>query len=510
MIPQDISFNINLIDDNNVLRPGLLKMQYNNGNVSFIFYRESSETKKLSQIPESTFQLSDFITFELDPKEKLATSLSGCRARLQLRFLSDNDLKIFQQYLSTKVRLRISACNPCVFFFEPLDPEICFIPPFSSTILPFTNQIQTHRITKKDLEIHGLLLESSSECETYSLSDFNSSLDETGKLTNISEFSMSLFNKDFDKTLLRDIWPLILLPDFTKMNKTERNEFIQKHKEKYRNVKLQWKLTTFKQWKNSPVLRSLVDLIEKDLKEHSNLFDSFEHPRNVQELCFNILLTLSLWDPDGATYTKGMVNYISPFLTSYIFDVNDDQQVILHDKSTSAYDDVEADIFWCFYYFYIQNDISKLINPNSQPQMKELFTNVGAILEKFFPEIIQLLLQKHAQNLDFLLDDCTHWYSTSNSFTRDEIIRLWISVISYSMTSEHADLKPYFIISILFALAPSLIEFTPMNNEEFLSIFNTLKKEKLNLNLLLVNTMKIMDITKQEQKLSTPPPSPSP
>lgn len=504
MLPQDISLNLCVIDENNSMRSGLLKMLSNNGNIKGLFYREKQEATKSSQTPDIVFYLSDFITIEFDPKDKLILTLSGCSSRLQLYFQCDNDIYIFQQYISNKIRFRKSFCNPCVYQFEPLDSSVSTIPPFSTTLLPQPdNQGQSSRVTIQDIEKVGLSFEPDPSIETLSSETFQKLFDSDGKVNNIEEFVKELFNKDIDKTILSQLWPLILFPDFTKKTKEERNQFILEKREVYQKVKLQWQLLTFQQWQNYPLLRSLVELLESDLVANTSLFEHFAHPKNVQTIAFNILLTLFYWDNDGASYVKGMIKYLVPFINSFIFDAPADDKVTLQDKVTTVdSNEVESDIFWCFYQFYQNNKIGELIHPSNQPQLKPLFISVGGILEAAFPELLRLLNHHHAENLDFLLDDVSAWYTTSGFFTCDEILRLWVTLTSFSVTSSDFQFNQYFIISLLFAISPSFLKYNPMNNQQFLKMFEETKKKKLDLNMLLKNAQKLIEIIQQRNNPS--------
>lgn len=505
MLPQDISLNLCIIDENNSMHSGLLKLLNNNGNIKGLFYRENPETKKPLPTPDNVFYLSDFITIELDPKDKLILTLSGCNSRLQLYFQCDNDIYIFQQYITTKVRFRKSFCNPCVYQFEPLDSTISTIPPFSTSILPVPdNQGKSLRVTLQDIEKVGLSFEPDLSIDTLSADSFYKSFDSEGRVSNIDEFAKELFNKDIDKVVLSKLWPLILFPDLPKKTKDEREQFIIEKREIYKKVKLQWQLLTFQQWQNYPVLRSLVELLESDLVANSTLFEHFAHPTNVQTIAFNILLTLYYWDNDGASYVKGMIKYLLPFINSFIFDAPTDEKVTLPDQVTTVNsDEVESDIFWCFYQFYVNHKIGDLIHPSNQPQLKPLFVAVVGILENTYPDLLKLLYNLHAESLDFLLDDVTGWYTTSGCFTQEEILRLWISLISFSVSSSNFQFNQYFIISFLFAMCPTFLKYNPMNNQQFLRMFNETKKKKLDLNMLLKNAQKLI-LNIQQKRNPTP------
>ena len=144
MIAQDTNINLCLITDNGETKKGLLKMQHNNGNVSLSFYpelaqdtpKQKSQVKRIAQIPEKVFQLSDFTMIEMDSKDHLIITLSGSRSHCILYFTRDHDIKHFLEYIAGKVRLKSSDCNPNVYLLEPLDNSAAPVTPFVATSLP--------------------------------------------------------------------------------------------------------------------------------------------------------------------------------------------------------------------------------------------------------------------------------------------------------------------------------------------------------------------------------------
>jgi hypothetical protein len=104
------------------------------------------------------------------------------------------------------------------------------------------------------------------------------------------------------------------------------------------------------------------------------------------------------------------------------------------------------------------------------PFLKQLYIAVGSLLEQHFPELHQLLYQKHAYSLDFLRDDCSKWFTTC--FEPDDIGRLWMSILSFSITCQFFQC---FTSSMLFSLAPLFLEINPLNCEEFVRRFHALK-----------------------------------
>lgn len=506
MIPQDTNINLCLISDSGATTKGLLKMQHNNGNVSLSFYPElvidsqkgKNQSKRIAQIPDCVFQLSDFTMIEMDQNDRLVVTLSGSRQRCVLYFTRDNDITHFLNYIGGKVRLKNSDCNPRVYLLEPLDSTASVVTPFLSTALPSTStrttkapsRVSLHRIQHPDLVFSTNVQVSQMSAESY-----NSLFDSEKQIIDKSKFPGIFYNVDVDLAVAGDLWKLLLEPDSAKaeLSLAERQEKTNHNRVMYREIKRQWQETTPRQWKNHGELRDLVALLEKDLMENSHLFQHFEHPGFVQKIAFNVLMTLSFWNWDNAAYVKGLITFLAPFLNSFIKDANL-ESVTLHDGSSLCTNDSEADIFWCFTIFYDHNSLCDLVRPSTKPLLKPLFIAIGYILEEHFPDLLDLLRQKHALSLDFLRDDVSKWFTTC--FTGDDIRRLWVSVLSFSSSFQFFQC---FIVSLLYSLAQSFVEMNPLNSDEFVRRFHVLKKS-VDLNLLLLNAQKILEILKKNSK----------
>lgn len=504
MNPQDLNINLTFIDDSSsddeqAKHKGQLKMQHNNGNVSLSFYPElnldpsRSSQRKFAQIPDHVFQLSDFTMIEMDPADRLIVTLSGSRSHCQLYFQVEKDIAAFLDYIGQKVCLKHSDCNPCIFLLESLDSSSSSIAPFMGTVLP---QASSHpaktptRVALQRIENHGLVYTCDSDVPKMSAEEYSALFDEEGRIRDDSGFPGIFFNVVVDQSVSGELWKLLLEHDDAKLTKAERLAKDEENRKLYHTVKEQWQSTTLKQWSNHPDLRALVGLLEKDLKAHPELFEQFSNPKQVQKIVFNIFLTLSIYNWDGASYVEGLVTFIAPFLDSFIKNV-EGNIVTTPDGRDVSTEEVEADIFSVFSKFYELNQLCDLVRPSRQPFLKPLFIAIGGILEKIFPELLQLLYQKHAFSLDFLRDDCSKWFTTC--FGLSDVRRLWISILSFPSTFQFFQC---FIVSFLFSLAPEFVEMNPLNSEEFVRRFHTLKK-KVGLNLLLKNTQKIRELTQK-------------
>jgi hypothetical protein len=499
MTQQDLNLRLCLTDDKtNREQKGQLKMQHNNGNVSLFFYpellietgvRPAQPERKIAQIPDHVFQLSDFTMIEMDPSDRLIVTLSGSRARCQLYFQKENDVTQFFDYIGQKVCLKHSDCNPCVLLLESLDSTNSAVAPFLATVLPKPQKAPV-RISLSKMQTNGLVFETDLPVRTISEGEFRALFDADGRILPDSGFPGIFFNVDVPYSYSGKLWKLLLDLEAAGRTEAERRSQDESNRTDYVTVKRQWQSTTRRQWNNHQELRSLVGLLERDLKAHPELFSRFSSGKSVMKIAFNVLLTLSVYNWDGAAYVEGLITFLSPFLNSFVQDA-DETTVTKPNGEQVPVEEVEADIFSCFSRFYDHNHLSDLVKPSRHPFLKPLFIANGELLNQYFPELLQLLYQKHAYSLDFLREDCSKWFTTC--FESDDIRRLWMSILSFSSAYQFFQC---FTVALLFSLAPQFLEINPLNCEEFVRRFQTLKK-RVGLNLLLVNTQKIRELTQR-------------
>ena len=502
MIPQDTNINLCLINDNDEPKKGLLKMQHNNGNVSLSFYPEviteptkKKAMKRIAQIPDKVFQLSDFTMIEMDSKDRLIVTLSGSRSHCVLYFTRDHDITHFLNYISGKVRLKSSDCNQFVYLLEPLDSTASVVSPFNATSLPQSSPHANKapsRVSLQKIQYPGLSFNTDTEVVKMGADEYKGLFDELGRIKDKSVFPAIFYNRDIDLAIAGDLWKLLLNPDDIEKTADERHQKDLKNLELYRQVKKQWQSTTPRQWKNHPDLRKLVDLLENDLDKHNELFEHFKKPDAVKRIAFNVLLTLSSWNWDNAAYVEDLITFLSPFLDSFIKDA-DCQHVTLHDGQVIDIEASESEIFWCFQQFYENNQLCDMVRPSAQPLLKPLFIAIGYILQENFPDLLQLLHQKHAFSIDFLREDVSKWFTTC--FQAADVRRLWISILSFTSSFQFFQC---FIVSLLFSLAPQFVEMNPLNSDEFIRRFHNLKK-KVSLNLLLLNSNNLMEVLNRKK-----------
>ena len=468
------------IDVKGEIKEGMLKMQHNNGNVSLSFFKEvdsqgNSTRKKYSQIPDRVNQLSDFTKVELDPDNQLALLLSGSRCQFKLIFKDEAKITTFFDYIGQKVSLKHSDCNPRVFLLESLDTTQQTINPFMATILPKpkTNTPQ-NRISHSKIKemVQNLKFDKESDVKFMSKENYNSLFDNDGKIQNKDEFQQNFYNVDVDPCCAGELWQLVLQPELMDKTKAEREEEDQKNLDIYQKVKKQWFNTSKKQWDNHTDLRKLVALLEEDIKAHDELFTQFENKHEVQKLAFNVLLTLSYYNWDHGLYTKGLITFLIPFLEPFVKDA-DGTNVTTHDGNKIEQEKAESAIFWCFFRFYENNMLYDMVKPSKTPKIKEIFKKVGEELQNNYTNLLELLFQKHAYSLDFLRDDCNAWFSTC--FKPKDLRRLWVSILTYGQNQYQ--FFGVFIISLLIYFSEDFVSQNPLNSEEFIRIFEDLKKK---------------------------------
>jgi hypothetical protein len=109
--------------------------------------------------------------------------------------------------------------------------------------------------------------------------------------------------------------------------------------------------------------RQLVGLLERDLCDKAALFAHFWNLTCVQRPAFNILLTPSHSNWDGACYVSDLITFLSPLVGSFIKEADCDS-VTAHDGTGAETDAAEGKIFSCFADFYEDNQLCNLVMPS--------------------------------------------------------------------------------------------------------------------------------------------------
>ncbi|OHS93841.1 hypothetical protein TRFO_02363 [Tritrichomonas foetus] len=453
MNSQDATFIVTYVDDQSKDRRGTLKVQHTNGNITFSFY--GSDKHPLPTIPDNVCNLSDFTVFDISTKNPLSISFSGPNSQTQFSFIKTDDKTRFMEFIGTKVRVIHSDLNPSLFLLESIDfGESAFC----TTILPnATSFKQPKRISLENYK------------------NFTSKRDlELVHITKDCFHTDKLYNANIDDNVLFDAIKSLLTRERTSDDAS------------YDQVKKQWKSIIPRQFSNHKNLQDLIRRLEADVNAHESLFSKYENPKRIMKIAFNVLLSYSIYNWDGALYYDGLIDLLFPFIDAFIT------------QHGSSFDDetCESEIFTVFDVFYEENSFSELKKPAKQGFIKIILPEVGKKLENVFTELLNLLYQKHVHSLDFLRDDLSRWFV--DVFNTVDIQRLWISILAFKNLQEFFE---SFLIALLFFVSPELNELNPLSFEEFVERFNEVKKGA-DLKTLLDNTLQIHEMIRD-----SPPPA---
>lgn len=455
---QDITFEVSFFyDDKDVDKEqkGTIKIQNVYGVPTFFFYRQlgnqpakmtPQQRRASSQLPDCVNPLSDFTIIESNFSNKNLLYLIGNNINYKILFNNDEDKRQFLNFIGQRLIISHSYDNPYIFYVKPAYDELSS---YNVTSLPRGE----HDLTNSKIVLSSLnKLESKApEISTVTFSDL--SLNEEGTLKEPYE----LYNRIIKPEDIGKVWTLLYIPD-------EKANI-----ELYNNLKIQWSTVSLIQWTNHTALRDLVRRVEDDLNKNSEYFKKYNNPKQIQKHCFNVLVSNSIYNWDGAEYFDGQFIFLLPFIDAYL------------DKG----DELEAYAFGCFSQFYIKNDFAYLLKPTNFSYIAPILENAGKIIDEKLFDLLNFLFQKHCFSLDFFSGDIRNWFV--RVFKDEELARLWISISVFGNKETFFSL---FVISILHQLSPELDKITPLDDGEFIEAFNSLK-QTLNVSTLLENVQRL-------------------
>jgi hypothetical protein len=188
------------------------------------------------------------------------------------------------------------------------------------------------------------------------------------------------------------------------------------------------------------------------------------------------MVTYSLYDWDGASYNASLLALLFPFVDAHIAQFGEG-------NASCA-----PDVFRVFTFFFEGQDFKELKKPQKQPLVREILIALGATIEAKFPDLLQVLVQKHVFTLDFLRSDIATWFL--GIFQTGEIQRLWISLLSRAPIK---DIFVSFLVAFLMFALREIGDFAPLCSEEFVSMFNGVKRV-LPLQAILATAARISDL----------------
>ena len=483
-----VRFQVRLIEEQMCPKDGSLVFEHMPMSCSLSFFKATKVGEDSPVIPEYVFLLNDFSSVEFDKNDRKNMTFVGPKYRMTFIFETEADLseclKVIGQYyrlVSDENQVRI--CN-----FAPLNEGVTIYSPFTAAVWPeFQEKIQSaERIAFLRRSLPGIEMTGNTKAETITVEQYKALFDNDGKCIDIDNFPSTFYNKDIDPSIVAEVCLLLLKPKYASMTREERLQKRSQNRQKYFEVKQQWKATTPRQWKNNVGFRDVVIALEKDIRNHP-VFEEMSHPEVFRQIAFDIFLSLSVWSWDTGSYFTGVISYLVPFLHMFISEVKNASTFVSTSGEELSLDEIEGDIFWCFNLFY-DAQLAELVRPSNQIVLRSLMNAESGILHEKLPELLQLLYQKQVRDLSFMGQEVRTWFM--DCFGREELQRLWISVLAFSSSFQFFQC---FMVTVLYGLTPSLIDVNPKTTGEFLAIFDKLKKE-MNLTLLLTNTSKVLEL----------------
>lgn len=473
----DINILVTSQVENEATKNGQLKLHLNRAQPSFSFYPEvivRNNLKRFSQIQGFYHQIHEFSYLETNQEQPLSVKI-GDEFWIRFDFKNEHDLMVFTGFIQRIFCLCNSEANRNLFLFEEYDSN--YFGSYTLTVLSNDNcRRLSFNLVNKEFENFGFIMD-----EDVSCNDYLNVFDNDGRV--ILE---KLFNKEIEPSLISELLNVLIIKDYREKTKSERNLYVLEQRVHYSKIKKQWKTITKKQFQNWTELKEHILRLEKYVDELSNFFKRYTDKNIIQEIAFNIFLTYSFWCWDSSNYIHNYTKFLVIFIKAFIKDTKD-EYTINYDDEKILFEDMEADIFWCFTNFIeiLNNDNTSIIR---QPMLKNIFQNVGKVIFEKFPNFNSYLNQKHIFSLDFMFNDCINWFF--DCFKDNEIIKLLISAFTFP------DLFKFFqcfLLSYLVSLAPNFRYSSPIDFDEFLSEYQNIK-HNMNLNTILSNTKKCIDL----------------
>jgi hypothetical protein len=201
--------------------------------------------------------------------------------------------------------------------------------------------------------------------------------------------------------------------------------------------------------------------VEKTVKENAALFEGFADRRAMQILMFDLMVTYSLYNFDGAAYNPALLKLLFPFVDAFVAQNGENDT------------NCASEVFRVFTFFFEakESDFGDLKKASKQPFVRKVLHEVGILVKAKFPDLLQLLVQNHVFTLDFLREDISVWFL--DVFATADVRRLWIALfLQPSITEAFVS----FVIALLIAALRQMEDFDPLCSEEFVERFGEVKR----------------------------------
>jgi hypothetical protein len=439
-----LSLSAAVMDENANPKPGTLTICQRNDDIEMCFFLTSGRKTRSRPLPDLFHHLLEFAGIEIDRKDRMHLTFSGQPLSVTYHFNSDSDIQSFFTFVAPKVRVSPHPSDPYQLVLRREGPLHSILDSDNNVFPEVTRPFLVDRPPPPPRAL--------------SLSDVTAMFQPEG------QFSGNVYNCEIELAAFELLWPVLFNRDYASLKADKQADKETAHTV-YATIKKQWQSTTRRQLANSPALLTLVTSLEDDLKSCASLFTGFTDPHAVQQIAFNVLLSVSFWDWDSALYVSGMLHLILPFLDTVIAAI-ENGIVRTPNGREIAIETAEAEVFWHFTTFFAGMRIGDTARPSNTPFVKPLFVEVRKALKEKYGDLLQRIGSRLDGVLKWLEDEMGLWFT--RLFRGAEVRRLWASA---------ALVRPevffhWFPIAVLLMVAPA---------KDF-------RSHPLDLNILLVNT----------------------
>jgi hypothetical protein len=246
----------------------------------------------------------------------------------------------------------------------------------------------------------------------------------------------------------------------------------------YRELKHQWSSVSRAQFQNNWELPQLMQFVQNEILKTPDRYVRFTNPRQVQKSLFNLMVTYTVYNWDGAAYNTSLLDLLWPFVDSYL------------EQNGENFEDLEDEVFRPFVRFFETQNFGELKRSQRQTFIRPLLVQVGETIQAKFPDLLDGLIQKNVFTLDFLRNDLSRWFL--DVFKLGDLKVLWISILTFERASEFFE---SFIIALLLTVVSQVDELNPLDADEFAETFNSVKAG-LDLRTLLATTAHVHKVVR--------------
>jgi hypothetical protein len=429
-------------------RRGIVKLQNNCGNTILTFFHNVDPRatgplprRKFPPSPEFSHYLFNFIAFEIDPKNSLAVKLSSPTESCSFCCASPAEFGKLTDYLCQKVGFVHSSANPALFKLQSLDHGES---PFLTTLLPNPGKHQDR------VSIAGVPVPEVRPVE----------------ISHETLHRDTLFNSIVSPSIVFDVFKFLLPPLEFQADAS------------YRELKHQWSSVSRAQFQNNLELPQLMRFVQNEILKTPDRYVRFTNPRQVQKSLFNLMVTYTVYNWDGAAYNTSLLDLLWPFVDSYL------------EQNGETFEDLEGEVFPLFVRFFETQGFEELKRSQRQTFIHPLLVQVGETIQAKFPDLLDGLIQKNVFTLDFLRNDLSRWFL--DVFKLGDLKVLWISILTFERASEFFE---SFIIALLLTVVSQVDELNPLDADEFAETFNSVKAG-LGLRTLLATTAHVNKVVR--------------